>query len=87
MIKTTIIPTMKKFIYVPASSDSNNVGGFCLEEITAWDYTPVGHKAYSSAEPKEKSLLKIIIKEESLYFFDNVADNLIYQIENYLQSL
>jgi hypothetical protein len=78
---------MKKFIYVPSSSDTHNVGGFNLKEITAWEYTPVGNKRYSFEEPRKDSLLKVIInKKTTLYFFGNVADNLLYQIENHLQK-
>ena len=72
---------MSKMLYVPTSSSTLNTGGFKIEEITAWEYTPVGNK------DREKSLLKIIIKGETLYFFDNVADNLIYQIESFFANL
>ena len=78
---------MSKMLYVPTSSSTLNTGGFNIEEITAWNYTPVGNKTFPGEEPRERSLLKIIIKGETLYFFDNVADNLIYQIENYFQSI
>lgn len=78
---------MKKFIYVPADSTTNNVGGFDMGEITAWDYTPVGNQKFSFKEPSKDSSLEVIINEKTtLYFFGNVADNLLYQIENYLQQ-
>ena len=78
---------MSKMLYVPTSSSTLNTGGFQIEEITALEYTPVGNKDYPSAEPRKRSLLKIIINKETLYFFDNIADDLNNQIENYLQSI
>jgi hypothetical protein len=81
---------MTDFIYVPRGSDTQAaVGGFILDEVAGYKYTPLGNKLTSGSDP---SRLVVVLKptgenKEVLYFFGKVADNLLSQIEDRITSL
>lgn len=80
---------MTDFIYVPRGSDTQAaVGGFILDEVAGYKYTPLGNKLTSGSD---QSRLVVVLKptgenKEVLYFFGKVADNLLSQIEDRIQS-
>jgi hypothetical protein len=78
---------MTDFIYVPRGSDTQAVGGFILDEVAGYKYTPLGNKLTSGSDPSKESRLVVVLKptgenKEVLYFFGKVADNLLCQIED-----
>jgi hypothetical protein len=78
---------MTDFIYVPRGSDTQAVGGFILDEVAGYKYTPLDNKLTSGSDPSKESRLVVVLKptgenKEVLYFFGKVADNLLCQIED-----
>jgi len=77
---------MTHFICVPRGSDNDLIGGFQLDAMKAYQYTPKGFIDKALDKARETALLKIVIgpENQTLYFFGEIADNLLSQIEDKL---